>query len=311
MRGDVDPILRRDTTRLVPSLVEAVRRLELQVGEMADSILHGDRLSGFPGRGLEAVGVREYTSGDEVRGIDWRVTARKGRLHVKEFEEERDLPFLILFHRSPTLRAGRSGIKEVRAIEVVGLLSALVLKGGNRMELVQGGQGLGRLVTPSFGRGRLPHLLAALLEAPAGASDASLSGLLDSIRSGAKERHRLFVVSDFQLPSDEEGRVRDGLLSLGRRHGVTPVRILDRGEGSLPEWSLSLLQDPLTQATARPRKRGEKESLRWGLERDRANIEGWFRGHGIREWSFDVSMALIPRFRELLAGDRWKGPGHG
>ena len=78
---------------------------------MADSLRHGDNPSSIPGRGIEVSGVREYQHGDEARGIDWRVTARRGRLFVKEFSQERELPLLVILNLTPTLWSGRGESK--------------------------------------------------------------------------------------------------------------------------------------------------------------------------------------------------------
>ncbi len=304
-RAPHEPTGVRDAPSLTPSLMQAVQRLELHLGGMADSIIHGDRLSHFPGRGLEAAGVREYQPGDEARGIDWRVTARKGRLHVREFHEDRDLPFVVLFHRSPTLRAGRAGIKETRAVEVAGLLAALSLKGGNRIGLVHGGPG--RLLLPSRNKRQLLHFLTVLLSVPQEESEASLAELLKSFTQGKRERHRVFLVSDFLLDGPEVFRVRERLLALRRRHSLTPVRILDRREGDLPESFWFYLRDPVTGDLTRPRTREGKRSLRVELDRVADRVEGLFRELGIREWSFDVAEGLKPRLRALLAQDRREG----
>ncbi len=304
------------TRGLAGSLAGAVRVLEARLSGLADSVLRGDRLSGFPGRGLEAVGVREYQAGDEARGIDWRVTARRGKLHVREFQEERDLPTLILLHRSPHLRGGRGGIREVRVLEVAGLLSALALKEGDRVGLLQGRDGVGSYLSPARTRDRLPLLLRHLLLPPEGAEDTTLSALIRRSRELSRERSRIFLVGGFRISSGDLGPLRASLQELARRHALTPVRILDPAEGAFPHpWPLPL-EDPASgrrwlphpgRLRLRPPRRPPDLSLREALDREEEAVGKMLNAAGLREWRVDVEEPLVPALRMLLVRDRWGG----
>lgn len=300
----------RDAAPIARELADLVRGMAHRLEGIADSILRGDRLSGFPGRGLEAVGVREYQQGDEARGIDWRVTARTGRLHVKEFDEERDLPFLILVHRSPTLSAGRSGIREVRALEVAALLAAVALKGGDRVGLLQGGEGGGGYRPPARESTRLLHLLAGLLDPPADVFREDLPALLATARRLAVGRHRIFLIGDFQIPREAEGEVREGLGALAVHHALTPVRVVDRGEGVFPGAIPLPFLDPRNRRIHGPgRGRGGKQ-LREAMDREEERVGEMLREMGFREWRVEVGEPLVPTLKAHMARDRWKGGGH-
>jgi uncharacterized protein (DUF58 family) len=283
--------------------------MEVRLGGLADSILHGDRLSGFPGRGLEAAGVREYQTGDEARGIDWRVTARTGRLHVREFEAERDLPFLLLLHRSPTLRGGRSGIKEIRALELAALLGAVALQEEDRVGLLQGGEGRNSFLPPARRKAQLLHLLTHLMDPPEAAVRTTLPDLMALGGKLAGERHRIFVIGDFQIPGPSGLQVRKGLAFLARRHALTPVRIADDGEGSFPGAPPLPLADPNDGRVLLPKAGRGREDLREALDRDGERIEAMFLDLGLRGWRVEVSQPLVPTLRVLLARDRRGGRG--
>jgi uncharacterized protein (DUF58 family) len=277
--------------------------MEARLDSLADSILHGDRLSGFPGRGLEASGVREYQAGDEARGIDWRVTARKGRLHVRVFDEERDLPAIVVLHRSLDLLGGRDGIREIRALEVGGLISALSLKSGDRAGLLQGGSGPRSFLPPGRTRGRLPLILAALLDPPSDLRTDPLVRLLEKTLRLAKERSRVFLIGGFQLLQEEEGEVKRLLARLGVRHALHPVRVLDRREGVFPGGHALPLRDPRTGSLLLWR-RGEEGELRAALDRDEDSIARLFAEVGLKEWRVDVGDSLVTTLQGCMTRER-------
>ena len=299
----------RDAAPLARRLADAARAMEVRLEGIADSIIHGDRLSGFPGRGLEAVGVREYQHGDEARGIDWRVTARKGRLHVKEFAEERDLPFLLLLHRSPTLGGGRSGIKETRALEVAGILSAVALKGGDRVGILQGGGGRGGFLSPARSSTQLLHLLSSLLDPPEAAFREPLTELLALAARLAGERHRIFLIADFRVAEHSAFEMRKGLARLVGRHALTPVRITDGREAVFPCAFPALLRDPRDRRLHRPARGGGRNDLRTALDREDERVGEMLRELGLREWRVEVDAPLVPTLRTHMARERWGGGG--
>ncbi len=305
-----DPAPGGDGAPLLASRVtEAVRQVEVRLVGLADSILHGDRLSGFPGRGLEAAGVREYQEGDEARGIDWRVTARKGRLHVREFEEERDLPFLILLHRSGTSRGGRSGIREIRALEMASLLAALALRGGDRVGVLQGGVGKETFVPPSRRSRQLQHILGTLLTEPpfSTGSGEGLPGLLRRGARLARERHRIFLIGDFQLGSGVIRSVRGEMGALANRHTLTPVWVLDPEEGAFTGGLPLPLVDPRDGPGSTWRVGVDGGGLRKAMDVEEGKVGEMFRGLGLDPWRVDVGGSLVPFLRALLVRDRVRG----
>ena len=294
-------------SRLSSTLLESARDLEIRLAAMALSILQGDRLSGLQGRGLEVSGVREYEGGDEARAVDWRVTARTGRLHVKEFEEERDLPSMVILHRSWDLLGGRGGIRMIRALEISGLLSALALKEGDRGGLLQGGVGCRTFLPPARNQNQLQRIVASLLEPAQDGLCEALPSLLDRARKLARERSRIFLVAGFHCPGPVLEETREGLGRLSEAHALIPVRVLDGAEGVFDgPWPIPL-EDPAVGVFSPGREERRDEGLREALNWEDEAVGEMFRGLGLREMRVDVSQPLLPTLRACLARHRCGG----
>lgn len=304
------PAQAADPASLSQTLQEQVRRLERRLEEMADSLLRGDRLSGFPGRGMEVSGVREYRAGDEARGIDWRVTARTGRLHVKEFEEERDLSSLVVLHRSWALRGGRGGIRMVRALEVAGILSALALRCGDRAGLLQNGTSRRGFLSPARGPNQLPSLVAALLEPTRDSASEPLHALLERAGHMVRERSRIFLVAGFHLPGPELMLCRRELMGLARRHALVPVRVADPGEGSFHGPCPVPLEAPGVGVVRNSGRSSEAGALREALDREDERTTEMFRALELREWRVHVSLPLLPSLNAFLKRGQGAGGVH-
>ena len=291
--------MRRDESRLLAAhLDRTLRRLALQAEEKARSLSHGHVPSVIPGRGVEVAGVREYQPGDEVRGIDWRVTARKGRLHVKEFTGERDLPVLVVLDPSPTLRAGRSGVKACRAREVASILLALALREGHRAGLLHGGAGSGEMGVPHGGRRQLLRLLSALLDHEGPASPPPLSEILETANRVMSAAGRLFLVSDFQRSPGEGKALKGPLGRLARRHHVTPVWIRDEREGRFPPRGGLLLREPGEARWTRVPEGGG--GLAEALEEERRCVAALFRELGLEPWAVPVDRPVVESLRSRM-----------
>jgi len=294
------PNPRSDPARLAGELERLSKSLHLRLSATADSLLLGNSPSSMPGRGVEVVGVREYQPGDEVRGIDWRVTARRGRLYVREYAEERELPDLVVVHRSPTLWAGRGGVKAVRAFEAAALLSILGLRGGDAVGLLlSGNQGV-EVVPPGNGRDQLARILLSLLSSEPSLTPHPIGPSLEPARILVRQRARVFILGDFQLPSAELESLRRCLLVLSRRHVVVPVRIRDRAEQDWPSNGWFLLRDPLSGASEPSMGPRRRRAARRSLFETEHETRDLFQSLGLQEWILDVEEPLVDAFRRHL-----------
>jgi uncharacterized protein (DUF58 family) len=233
------------TPRPHPAPDAVLRRLEWTVLRRLDGVLHGDYRTLFRGHGLDLADLREYAWGDDVRHIDWNVTARLQTPYVREFNEEREVAAWFLVDLSPSVEFGsQPQRKREVATEFVGAIARILTRHGNRVGAMLYGDRVDTVVPARSGRHHVLRLLHLLQNRPAlatsGATD--LADLLDTAWRVAPRRSVMFVVSDFiSKPGWEEPLAR-----LARRHDVVAVRLYDPMEMDLPDFGLLLVEDAET-----------------------------------------------------------------
>ena len=239
--------------QLVPE--RRLRRLELTITRRLDGLLHGQHLGLLPGAGSELAGSREYRPGeDEVRFMDWAVTARTAVPHVREVDAERELTTWLLVDATPSMDFGTAEIeKRELAVAATAAVGFLTHGAGNKLGAhVRGPDGVKRLPART-GRTHLLGMLRALLALPRGAEGSTpvpLGEAITGLRRSAPRRGLAVVVSDFLdgLPEDVHGRPdwEDELRRLGARHQVLAVEVTDPRELELPDVGILTLVDPET-----------------------------------------------------------------
>ena len=224
---------------------EAVlRRLEWTVLKRLDGALHGDYRTLFRGAGLDLADLREYQYNDDVRRIDWNVTARLQVPYVREYHEDRELAAWFLVDMSASVDFGSGGTsKQQLAAEFVGLLARVLTRRGNRVGLLRYGSRVDTVIAPRTGRRHVLHLLASLLQPPAGtAGQTDLGEMLQHALRVLRRRSLLFIVSDFiSVPGWAPWLAR-----LAQRHEVIAIRLYDPLEMKLPDIGGVLMQDAET-----------------------------------------------------------------
>jgi uncharacterized protein (DUF58 family) len=235
-----------------------LRRLELTITRRLDGLLHGQHLGLLPGPGSELAGSREYRPGeDEVRFMDWAVTARTAVPHVREVDAERELTTWLLVDATPSMDFGTAEIeKRELAVAATAAIGFLTHGAGNKLGAhVRGPDGVKRLPART-GRTHLFGMLRTLLALPRGAEGATpvpLGEAMAGLRRSAPRRGLAVVVSDFLdgLPEDglpDRGRPdwEDELRRLAGRHQVLAVEVTDPRELELPDVGILTLVDPET-----------------------------------------------------------------
>jgi len=220
-------------------------RLEWTVLRRLDGLLQGDYRTVFRGHGLDLADIREYAFGDDVRHIDWNVTARLDAPYVREFLEDREITAQFLLDLSPSVDFGTADRrKRDLLIDFTGILARLLTRHGNRVGATMYGAHVERVVPARGGRIQVLRLLNELERRPRleRAPLTSLSELIDAGLRALKRRSLVFVISDFFSAEGWEDR----LTMLARRHETLAVRLVDPRENELPDVGPLILTDSET-----------------------------------------------------------------
>lgn len=226
-----------------------IRRLHVQAGRRVDSLLAGDYRSAFKGSGMEFEEVRQYVPGDDVRRIDWNVTARSGEAYLKEFREERELTLLILIDVSGSVRFGSGGRdgrtdKRLQIARAAGGLAYAALRSNDRVGLVTFTDRVEHYLPPRKSRGHGWAVIRAAFEHTPEGHGTDLAAALSFTSRVLRRRSLVAIVSDFLSP----GRYAEALGAIARRHRVHALLVHDPAEAALPGLGLVTLRDAETGA---------------------------------------------------------------
>ncbi len=229
----------------LPPTPEAVlRHLEWTVLRRLDGLLHGSYRTLFRGAGLDLADVREYQPHDDVRHIDWNVTARLQSLHVRQYMEDREVVTWFLLDLSPSVDFGTDASKRDILNHFVTVLARVLTRHGNPVGAIIYGAGIEAVIAPRTGRRHVLHFLHALMNRP-GLPKAPRTDLGELLRAAIRimpRRSLVFLVSDFiSTPGWAQP-----LAQLSRRHEVVAVRLYDPAEAELPEFGMAVVQDAET-----------------------------------------------------------------
>jgi len=219
-----------------------VRRLEITTRHLVRDIVAGEYSSAFRGRGVEFAEVREYQPGDDIRTIDWNVTARLGSAFVKRYLEERELTVVFVVDRSAS--GGFGSVVRTRgdlAAEVVAGLAFAAARNNDRVGLVLATDRVESFTQPRKGRRHALRVISELLAFEPEGRGTDLGAALSTLEASLRRRAVIFLVSDFLTAGFEAALAR-----LARRHDLVAIQIVDPRERELPDTGLVTLWDPET-----------------------------------------------------------------
>lgn len=221
-------------------ILKQVRRIEIRTRGLVNEVFSGEYHSVFKGRGMSFAEVREYQYGDDIRNIDWNVTARSGTPFVKVYEEERELTVMLVVDVSASGEFGtRERLKGELAVEICGLLAFSAIKNNDKVGLIIFSDRVEKFVAPRKGRRHVLRVLRELLYHEPEGRGTDLRQALEYLTHVQRKRAVAFVVSDFQDAGFEKA-----LSVAGRRHDVIAIRIGDEREAELPDLGYLELEDP-------------------------------------------------------------------
>lgn len=223
-------------------ILKQVRRIEISTRGLVNEVFSGEYHSVFKGRGMSFAEVREYAYGDDVRSIDWNVTARSGSPFVKVFEEERELTVMLVVDASASGDFGtRQRTKAELAAEVCAVLAFSAIRNHDKVGLIVFSDHVEKFVPPRKGRAHALRVLRELLYHRRAGRGTDIARALEYLARVQRKRAVVFLVSDFRDTGFERP-----LAVAGRRHDLIAVRVEDAREHELPPIGLIELEDPET-----------------------------------------------------------------
>ncbi len=220
-------------------LIKKLRKIEIRTSKLANDQLAGGYHSVFKGRGMAFAEVRQYQPGDDVRFIDWNVSARMNETYVKVFTEEREMTVMLLVDLSGSERFGSVQRPKIETVaEVSALLAFSAIKNNDRVGLILFTDRVEKYVPPKKGKGHVMRVVTEILNARPLGEGTDLSVALELLGHVARRKSVAFLVSDFI--ADEYERA---LRIASARHDLIPIQVIDPREEELPDVGLALLED--------------------------------------------------------------------
>ncbi len=229
---------------LTKELLKQVRQIEIRTKGLVNQVFSGEYHSVFKGRGMEFSEVREYQYGDDIRNIDWNVTARLGHPYIKVFEEERELTVMLMVDLSGSLMFGSvSKTKQRIAAELTAILAFSALKNNDKVRLILFTDKIEKFVPPRKGKKHVLRIIREVLSFEPEGKATNLKGALEYMNNTIKKKSIAFLLSDFM----DEGYEKI-LRIVGRKHDLIGIVLDDRREKEIPNIGLVKLADAETGA---------------------------------------------------------------
>ncbi|MCL6589025.1 MAG: DUF58 domain-containing protein [Firmicutes bacterium] len=229
---------------LPQEIIKKVKRIQLKMLHLSNDTMSGHYISAFKGTGIEFDEVREYVPGDDIRSIDWNVTARSRTPYIKRYVEERELTVILIVDLSASQRFGTvNALKSELAAEISALLAFLAIKNNDKVGLLIFSDTRERYVPPQKGRRHVLRVIREILAYEPTGTGTNINEALTFINKVIKHRSIVFLISDFMAVDFERS-----LKSLARRHDLVAVSLSDPKEKELPAIGLVEFRDAETGA---------------------------------------------------------------
>src|SRR6201993_1812247 len=282
----------------VPEILKKIRKLELRTRRFVETAFAGQYHSVFKGRGMNFDEFRQYDFGDEIRSIDWNVTARMGEPFVRKYVEERELTVMLLIDVSASGSFGSvSASKRELAAEVASLLAFCAIRNNDKVGLILFTDRVELYIAPRKGRTHILRLIREILYYEPEGRKTDLAQPLNFLNRVTTRRAVVFLLSDFQTVNYEKP-----LTISSRRHDLVAIPIEDRGEHSLPDIGVVRVEDPESRSNyeinfSDRRVRAEFSKL---AEQERIEREALFRRKSIDSISLRTDQDYFPALRSFF-----------
>ena len=224
-------------------LLKRVRKIEIKTRGLSKNIFAGEYHSAFKGRGMTFSEVREYQYGDDIRNIDWNVTARHNRPYVKIFEEERELTVMLMIDVSASRNFGTiSKLKKNQITEIAAVLAFSAIQNNDKIGVIFLSDKIEKFIPPKKGRTHILHIIRELIDFYPEDKQTDIEQALEYMTNSIKKRCTCFVISDFI----DEHDFAHALAIANRKHDVVALRVYDPRENQLPPVGMMYLRDAET-----------------------------------------------------------------
>ena len=234
-------------------LLQKVRKIEIKTHGLSRNIFAGEYHSQFKGRGMAFSEVREYQPGDDVRSIDWNVTARMNRPYIKVYEEERELTVMLLVDVSGSRNFGTvSQMKRDTMAEVAATLAFSTIENNDKVGVIFFSDRVEKFIPPKKGKSHVLHIIRELLSFEPEHQGTDINAALQFLTNAQKRRCAAFLISDlmdsrFSAVPEKKGEVAPVVIA-ARKHDLNAIQIYDRRDAEMPNVGLLKVRDPETGA---------------------------------------------------------------
>ena len=230
-------------------ILKRVRRIEIKTRGLSDEIFAGKYHTAFRGRGMSFAEVREYRVGDDVRDIDWNVTARSDRAHVKVYEEERELTMMLLVDVSPSRLFGSEELSKKNLItEIAATLAFSAAKNNDKVGCILFSDHIEKFIPPKKGRSHILMIIRELVSFTPQGRSTSISEALRYLVGVNKKRATTFLLSDLIDAPDDMPKLEDALKIASSKHDIMAIRVYDKRDRELPNVGIIEVEDAETGA---------------------------------------------------------------
>jgi len=253
-------------------LLKKVRKIEIRTRALSQQIFSGQYHSAFKGRGMAFSEVREYQYGDDIRNIDWNVTARFNHPYIKIYEEERELTVMLLIDVSGSTKFGtKQQFKSDLITEISAVLSFSAINNNDKVGVIFFSNQVEKFIPPKKGRSHILRIIRELVDYKSQQVQTNISEALRYLTNAIKKRCTAFVLSDFVNCDCEQA-----LKIAANKHDVVALQIMDRGDAQLPNIGLVQIHDPETGRKSladTSNKIVQQEYARWWQTQQKRNLE--------------------------------------
>lgn len=281
-------------------LLRRIRRIEIKTKRLSSNIFAGEYHTAFKGRGMVFSEVREYREGDEIRDIDWNVTARYSRPFVKVFEEERELTLMLMVDVSNSGLFGTHGrTKRELIAEVAATLAFSSIQNNDKVGVLFFSDRIEKFIPPGKGRKHVLHILSEILTLKPEGKGTNIEHALSYIRNMMKKQCSVFLLSDLI----DENPYETALSLIARKHDLRVIRVYDRREADLPDVGLVRVEDAETgkMRTIDTSNRKTRESFARRWKEQTIGIETMLNKYDIGHVTMLTDADYVPGLLQLFA----------